>query len=54
MNKRKHTIIERIAEKLRLIPNLHQEEAPPLERLTKPGKLTQFPPPEKWDDWVEY
>lgn len=54
MNKRKHTIIERIAEKLRLIPNLHQEEAPPVERLTEPGKLTKFPPPEKWDDWVEY
>jgi anaerobic selenocysteine-containing dehydrogenase len=54
MNKRKHTIIERIAEKLRIIPNLHKEEAPPVERLTEPGKLTQFPPPEKWDDWVEY
>ncbi len=25
-----------------------------IPRLTPPGKLTSYPPPEKWDDWVEY
>lgn len=54
MNKRKHSIIERVAEKLGLIPNLHKEPEKPTERLTEPGELAKFPPPEKWDDWVEY
>ena len=54
MNKRKHTLIEKIAEKLRIIPNLHKEGEQPVGRLTEPGQLTKFPPPEKWDDWVEY
>jgi len=53
MNKRKPSLIERIAEQLRIIPNLHQEEID-LPRLTEPGDLTKFPPPEKWDDWTEY
>ncbi len=53
-NKRHHTLIEQIAEKIGLIPNLHQETETPLDRLTEPGHLTNFPPPEKWDDWVEY
>ncbi len=51
--KHKPTLIEKIAETLHLIPNLH-EEAEPLPRLTEPGKLTNYPPPEKWDSWVEY
>ncbi|MDZ7362509.1 MAG: molybdopterin-dependent oxidoreductase [candidate division KSB1 bacterium] len=46
--------IEKIAEILRLIPNLHQDLGPQVPRLTEPGKLTNYPPPEKWDDWVEY
>jgi len=25
-----------------------------IERLNPPGKLSSYPPPEKWDDWVEY
>ena len=25
-----------------------------IPRLTPPGKLTSYPPPERWDDWVEY
>ncbi len=54
MNKRKPSLIERIAEKLRLIPDLHQNGEAALPRLTEPGRLTKFPPPEKWDDWVEY
>ncbi len=54
MNNRKRSLIERIAESLRIIPNLSQT-GPDLEpRLMEPGKLTKFPPPEKWDDWVEY
>lgn len=51
----KHTpgLIERIAEKLHLIPNLRSEEAR-LPALTEPGDLTSYPPPERWDDWREY
>jgi anaerobic selenocysteine-containing dehydrogenase len=51
--KHKPTLIEKIAETLHIIPNLH-EETEPLPRLTEPGKLTNYPPPEKWDGWVEY
>lgn len=52
--KREYSLIERIAEKIGLIPDLHKEEPSPLPSLTEPGKLTDFPPPERWDDWVEY
>jgi anaerobic selenocysteine-containing dehydrogenase len=48
------SFIERIAEKLHLIENLHKEESFDLPRLTEPGDLTSYPPPEKWDDWTEY
>ncbi|MEK7255905.1 MAG: hypothetical protein AAB316_14235, partial [Bacteroidota bacterium] len=50
------TFIEKIAESLGIIPNLHKDEdySPAVESLTEPGDLTKFPPPEKWDDWVEY
>lgn len=50
----KPSLIEKIAEKLRLIPNLHQPQESPIPRLTEPGKLSSYPPPEKWDGWVEY
>ena len=53
-NNKKPSLIERIAESIGLIPNLHKEEAPPVDRLTEQGQQTKFPPPEKWDDWVEY
>lgn len=53
MAPRKHSLIERIAESIGLIPNLHKEEAAGLDRLTVTG-LNNFPPPEKWDDWTEY
>ncbi|MCH8873261.1 molybdopterin-dependent oxidoreductase, partial [candidate division KSB1 bacterium] len=53
-SKRKHGLIENIAEKLHLIPNLHNEVESELPRLTEPGQLTDYPPPDKWDDWVEY
>jgi anaerobic selenocysteine-containing dehydrogenase len=54
MSKHKPSLIERIAEKLRLIENLHDKEVEVLPRLTEPNELTSYPPPEKWDDWTEY
>lgn len=54
MTKHKPSFIERIAEKIGLIQDLHSEKEEPLERLTEPGQLTQFPPMEQWDDWTEY
>lgn len=54
--KHKPSLIERIAEGIGLIPNLHQEEdyAPKVNSLTEPGDLTRFPPPDQWDNWTEY
>ena len=52
--KHKPSVIEKIAEKVGLIPNLHQEHENPVERITEPGTQTKFPPPEKWDNWTEY
>ncbi|HSR70039.1 MAG TPA: molybdopterin-dependent oxidoreductase [Acidobacteriota bacterium] len=54
--------LERLAERLHLIPDLHRSDGsaedsphlPELPRLTPPGKLTDYPPPEQWDDWSEY
>jgi len=46
------SFIEKIAESLKLIPKLNGGEE--LPRLTEPGKLTSYPPPEKWDHWTEY
>ncbi|HEX8250836.1 MAG TPA: molybdopterin-dependent oxidoreductase [Pyrinomonadaceae bacterium] len=54
MQKHNPSFIERIAEKLHLIENLHKEDAVELPSLTEPGELTSYPPPEKWDDWTEY
>jgi anaerobic selenocysteine-containing dehydrogenase len=48
------SLIEKIAEKLHLIPNLHGDLGGEVPRLTEPGKLANYPPPEKWEDWVEY
>jgi len=53
-DKRQHTLIERIAEKIGLIPDLHQETETMEPRLVPEGTLTNFPPPEQWNDWVEY
>lgn len=52
-NKRKHSWIEHLAEKLRILPNLHQEDEA-LERIAANGQLTKYPPIEKWNDWTEY
>ncbi len=55
MGNKKPSFIEKIAEKLHLIPNLHkEEESAPVQRVAPEGELTQFPPMEKWDDWEEY
>ena len=54
MARHKPSFVEAIAEKLRLIPNLHAAADDDLPPITEPGELTNYPPPEKWDDWVEY
>ncbi|KAA3610756.1 MAG: formate dehydrogenase [Calditrichaeota bacterium] len=51
--KHKPSLIEKIAEKMHIIPALH-EDGEPIERIVEPGDQTNFPPPEKWDDWTEY
>jgi len=54
MSKHEPSFIERLAETLHLIPDLHgagEDELPPIR---EPGNLTDYPPPERWDDWVEY
>lgn len=51
---RRPAFVERLAEKLHLIPNLRADSAATLARLTEPGKLASCPPPEKWSNWVEY
>lgn len=48
------TLIERIAESLRIIPGLHDNQDLEIDRITEPGKLTDYPPPDKWDHWEEY
>jgi anaerobic selenocysteine-containing dehydrogenase len=47
------SFIERLAESIGLIPNLHKE-VPEIDRLLEPGKLTSYPPADQWDDWEEY
>jgi len=49
----KPSLIEKIAESIGLIPNLHEEDIP-IQALAEPGSLVKFPPPEKWDNWEEY
>lgn len=53
MTKKNHTLIEKIAEKIGVIPNLHGERDPLLDRMTETD-LDKFPPMEKWDHWEEY
>jgi len=48
------TLIEKVAETLKIIPRLHSEPKDEIPSLTEPGDLTDYPPPEQWDDWVEY
>ncbi|MCF8237882.1 MAG: molybdopterin-dependent oxidoreductase [Saprospiraceae bacterium] len=51
---KKPGFIERMAESIGLIPNLHQDRELDLPHLTQTTELTNFPPPDRWDDWVEY
>lgn len=52
---KKRSFIEKFAEGIGIIPNLNKAETEaPVKRLTEEGVLTNFPPPEEWDDWVEY
>jgi anaerobic selenocysteine-containing dehydrogenase len=50
------SIIERAATKLKLVPNVDQPENGDgeIERLVPGTALTNYPPPERWDDWIEY
>ncbi len=50
------SLIERAATKLRLIPDVDQPEngQNEIERMVPGSTLTNFPPPERWDDWTEY
>ncbi len=52
--KHKPSLIEKIAEKLHVIPGLHQPVDTPVERIAEAGQQTGYPPPEKWDNWTEY
>ncbi len=52
--KHKPTFIEKLAESVGLIPDLHEDYGTEIPSLTEPGDLTKFPPPEQWDDWTEY
>lgn len=49
----KASLLERIAEKLHLIPTLRSEEEK-LPSLQEEGFLTACPPPEQWNHWEEY
>jgi anaerobic selenocysteine-containing dehydrogenase len=53
-NKPSPSFIEKISESLGLIPKLNDTPENSVPRLTEPGKLTSYPPPEKWDNWEEY
>ncbi|TNE50621.1 MAG: formate dehydrogenase [Bacteroidetes bacterium] len=48
------SLIEKIAESIGLIPNLHKDGTEPVERLLPGSDLQYYPPPERWDDWTEY
>jgi anaerobic selenocysteine-containing dehydrogenase len=51
----KPTVIESIAEKLHLIPDLHGEEnGPAARRASDEGAEVSCPPPSEWDSWTEY
>lgn len=57
----KRSFIEKAAESLGFIKKLNRyrgesltDFADGIPKLTEPGDLANFPPPEKWDNWVEY
>lgn len=50
----KRPLIERVATKLHIIPDVDQPERGDVRRLAPGSSLTGYPPPERWDDWTEY
>lgn len=48
------TVIEKIAETLRIIPRIKHNPDVDIPRMNEPGELSKYPPPEKWDHWEEY
>ncbi len=52
--KHKPTIIEKIAESLKIIPGLHDNEEVSIDSISEPGKLTSYPPPDQWNNWTEH
>ena len=50
MSKYEPSFIERLAETLHLIPDLHGADEDSLPPIREPGNLTDYPPPEKWDE----
>lgn len=56
----KRTFIEKTAVSLGFIKKINFKGKPlddlkdDLPKLTPPGDLTQYPPPDQWNDWVEY
>lgn len=54
MGRKEPSMIEKIAQKLKIIPDLHADMGEARARITEADQLTNFPPPEDWNDWVEY
>ena len=50
MNRPKRSIVERLATRLNLIPEIHDGPAEPTDLV----QLDRFPPQEQWDSWTEY
>ena len=47
------SFIEKIAESLKIIPDLHNNMGESVSPIGT-GKLERYPTPDKWDNWVEY
>lgn len=54
MGQKKPSLIEKIAESVGLIPNLHKEENTRVERVSPTGEQNSYPPMEQWGHWEEY
>jgi len=50
----KQSIIEKIASKLGIIPEINFPQEMQDMTMNEPGDLSKYPPPEKWDNWTEY
>ena len=46
------TWIEKMAQGIGLIPDLYETKTSETVML-EPGPLSDYPPPERWDDWEE-